>query len=93
MKPIYDKLNYLASSIAPSYTTSGYMAGNVAKLTLGNYVKNQYGIIKTLGYTINEESSWDITSGNELPFLIDVQMSFTPIHNFRPQPGKQFIDQ
>lgn len=93
MKPIYDKLNFLASSIAPSYTTSGYMAGNVAKLTLGNYVKNQYGLIKTLGYTINEESSWDITSGNELPFLIDVQMSFTPIHNFRPQPGKQFIDQ
>lgn len=93
MTPMYSKLNYLASSIAPTYTTSGYMAGNVAKITLGKYIKNQYGIIKSLGYTIPEDSSWDIELNKELPLMIDVQMSFTPIHNFRPQPGKQFINQ
>jgi hypothetical protein len=91
MAPMYSKLNYLASSIAPTYTTSGYMAGNVARITLGKYILNQYGIIKTLGYTIPEDSSWDIELNRELPLMIDVQMSFTPIHNFRPEPGKQFI--
>ena len=91
MVPMYSKLNFLASSIAPTYTTSGYMAGNVARITLGKYILNQYGIIKTLGYTIPEDSSWDIEENRELPLMIDVQMSFTPIHNFRPEPGKQFI--
>jgi len=91
MVPMYSKLNSLASSIAPTYTTSGYMAGNVARITLGKYILNQYGIIKTLGYTIPEDSSWDIEEKRELPLMIDVQMSFTPIHNFRPEPGKQFI--
>lgn len=91
MTPIYDKLNYLASSLAPSYTTSGYMTGNVAKVTLGNYIKNQYGIIKNLSYTFPEEATYD--TAVELPIMIAVQMSFTPIHNFRPQPGKQFINQ
>ena len=91
MVPMYSKLNFLASSIAPTYTTSGYMAGNVARITLGKYILNQYGIIKTLGYTIPEDSSWDIELNRELPLMIDVQMSFTPIHNFRPEPGKQFI--
>lgn len=91
MVPMYSKLNFLASSIAPTYTTSGYMAGNVARITLGKYILNQYGIIKTLGYTIPEDSSWDIEENRELPLMIDVQMSFTPIHNFRPEPSKQFI--
>jgi len=93
MVPMYSKLNFLASSIAPTYTTSGYMAGNVARITLGKYIKGQYGIIKTLGYTIPEDSSWDIEEKTELPLMIDIQMTFTPIHNFRPEPGKQFINQ
>jgi hypothetical protein len=91
MGGIYTKLNYIASSLAPDYTSYGYMAGNIAQITLGKYVRNQYGIIKNLSYSIPEESVWDID--DELPLMIDVQMSFTPIHNFRPQIGKQFINQ
>lgn len=60
---MYDKLNFLASSLAPEYldsTTSGYMAGNIAYLTLGGYVNEQPGIITSLTYDIPEESPWEI---------------------------------
>jgi hypothetical protein len=60
---MYDKLNFLASSLAPEYldsVTSGYMAGNIAYLTLGGYIYEQPGIITQLTYDIPEESPWEI---------------------------------
>jgi hypothetical protein len=68
---MYDKLNFLASSLAPEYldsSYSGYMAGNIAYLTLGGYVYEQPGIITSLTYDIPEESPWEIgidTKGND----------------------------
>tara|TARA_R100001460_G_scaffold266_5_gene1156 strand:- start:1329 stop:4094 length:2766 start_codon:yes stop_codon:yes gene_type:complete len=92
MPAIYSKLNYLASSLAPAYSANGYMAGNIALLTLGEYVYEQYGIITSLSYKIPPESSWELIIGegkglDELPFMIDVSMNFTPIHDFRPEVG------
>ena len=92
MPAIYSKLNYLASSLAPAYSPQGYMAGNIALLTLGEYVYEQYGIITSLDYKIPQESSWELIIGegkglDELPFMIDVSMNFTPIHGFRPEVG------
>lgn len=92
MPAIYSKLNYLASSLAPAYSAQGYMAGNIALLTLGEYVYEQYGIITSLNYKIPPESSWELIIGegkglDELPFMIDVSMNFTPIHGFRPEVG------
>ena len=97
---MYDKLNFLASSLAPEYldsVTSGYMAGNIAYLTLGGYVHEQPGIITSLTYDIPEESPWEIgidVNGNpadpksvrQLPHIIRVtNFQFTPIHTFRPE--------
>lgn len=97
---MYDKLNFLASSLAPEYldsTTSGYMAGNIAYLTLGGYVHEQPGIITQLTYDIPEESPWEIginveggpadpKSVRQLPHIIRVtNFQFTPIHTFRPE--------
>ena len=81
---MYDQLNILASSLAPTYTTYGYMAGNLHKLTVGNYISNQTGIINSLSYEIMDESPWEI-SGRQLPMYIAVGVKFTPIHNFRPE--------
>ena len=83
---MYSHLNQLASSLAPTYTTQGYMAGNIHKLTVGNYINAQYGIINGLTYEIMEESPWDIEKGKQLPMYIKVTgFQFTPIHNFRPE--------
>jgi hypothetical protein len=61
MHGMYQKLNFLASSLAPTYTTAGYMAGNLAKLTLGDYIHEQPGFISSITYDIPEESSWELS--------------------------------
>ena len=83
---MYEQLNSLASSLAPSYTTAGYMAGNLHQLTLGDYFKGTYGIIQSLNYELTTESPWGITIGEQVPFYIKVSnVKFTPIHNYRPE--------
>ena len=98
---MYDKLNFLASSLAPEYLdslTSGYMAGNIAYITLGEYIYDQPGIINSLTFDIPEESPWEIgidDAGNQIeskdnvrqvPHMIKVTgFNFTPIHKFRPE--------
>lgn len=104
LTPMYDKLNFLASSLAPEYldvTSTGYMAGNIAYLTLGDYIVEQPGIINSLDFDISQDSPWETARDENggliyengvygedvrrLPFMITVQMKFTPIHRFRPQ--------
>jgi len=91
---MYDKLNYLASVITPNYSNVGYMRGNIIKLTVGDYLNDVYGILKSITYTIPQESPWDIGRNNDetldeknslqLPHYIQVSnFSFTPIHSFR----------
>jgi len=58
--PMYKKLNYLASSLAPDYSKWGYMRGNLISLTIGGYLYEQTGILKSITYTIPEESPWEI---------------------------------
>ena len=96
---MYDKLNFLASSLAPEYLdslTSGYMAGNLSYITLGDYLNDQPGIITSLTYDIPEDSTWEINRDTsfdqngltgtvrQLPHMIKVSLNFTPIHKFRP---------
>ena len=86
LNAMYVKLNVLAASLAPTYTSAGYMAGNLHRLTIGNYVVGQYGIITGLTYDIMEESPWEITPGTQLPYYIRVSgIKFIPIHNWRPE--------
>ena len=80
----FEKLNKLAASLAPTYSTAGYLAGNLHKLTIGKYISGQYGIITGFTYDIMEESPWDVDT--KLPLYIKVTgVKFTPIHNFRPE--------
>ena len=93
--PMYKKLNYLASTLAPDYTNAGYMRGNLVRLTMGGYLYEQPGFITSLTYDIPQETPWEIainaaggqdTSVKELPHMIKVSsLTFTPIQNFLPQ--------
>ena len=106
--PLYRKLNFLASSLAPSYTTKGYMGGTITEITIGSYLFNQPGIITSMGVGIPKESPWEIGISNNqkfnttdknqnsisdfrdpstqvIPHMLEVNISFTPIHNFRVQ--------
>ena len=93
--PMYQKLNYLASSLAPTYNDNGYMSGTLVRLTVGGYLYSQPGFITSLTYDVPSESPWEIgindegdsdNTVKELPHIIKVSgFNFTPIHTFAPQ--------
>ena len=57
---MHQKLNYLASNLAPDYVGGKYMAGPLVKLTVGGYLYEQYGFIESLTLNIPETSPWEI---------------------------------
>jgi len=91
MKPLYQKLNYLISSLAPDYKDN-LMRGNISELTVGDFILFQPGIITNLDMIIDEDSNWEIAINeleqgsdvdmHELPQLIKCTMTFIPIYNF-----------
>lgn len=86
LRSMYNKLNYLASITAPSYSSAGFMRGNIIQITVGNYIVEQPGLLKQLNYEINLEASWDTDEYIQMPHMIKVgTFSFTPVHNFVPR--------
>ena len=96
--PMYQKLNFLASSLAPDYSDQGYMQGNIAYLTMGGYCYEQPGIITGINISPMKESPYEVnlpsTSGGkdggkktkELAMYVNVTgFTFKPIHNFVPR--------
>jgi hypothetical protein len=101
MKPMWQKLNYLYSNTMPDYSNNK-MRAPYMKLTVGDYMVRQPGIIKSLTYTIDNKSPWEIAiddpevaGGNnlyELPQVMTVQMTFAPIHDFLPRKFPTIFD-
>ena len=91
----YKKLNYLASNLAPYYSSEGYMSGNLVELTMGGWCYELPGFIKSLTLDVPQESTWEIgidddggfdSTVREMPHMVKVSgFSFTPIHTFRPE--------
>jgi hypothetical protein len=89
---MYNQLNILASALTPDYSTNGFMRGSLFKLTLGNYVTDLPGIIKSIKFSVidNEKITWDVDS--QVPKYIEIKsFEFTPIHNFLPRKGQNFF--
>jgi hypothetical protein len=92
LKPMWQKLNYLYSNTMPDYSNN-VMRAPYMKLTLGDYMFRQPGIIKNLTYTIGNDSPWEIAINEpevgsnlyELPHVMTIQMTFAPIHDFLPR--------
>ncbi len=117
MLPLWQKLNYLASSLYPDYSDQGFMRGNLHKLTIGEYFYRTPGILKSMNISVDDNYPWEIkysepetarsfetkdftnttTPGNkdfiqsnsdadmmELPQVVNVSCTFTPILNELP---------
>jgi hypothetical protein len=94
--PLYNKINYLASLTAPDYTNNGYIRGNIVKLTIGDYIDNQPGIIDSLSYNIEDNTMWEINlegdkNIGQFPHVLRAQIGMKLIHNFLPKKGYNFI--
>ena len=88
---MFKRLNYLASTLAPDYSQGGFRRGNLLRLTIGGYLKRTFGFLSSLSFEIPQESPYEIAinkDGNydntvaQLPHIINVNASFTPLHNF-----------
>lgn len=95
--PMFTKLNYLASSLAPDYTSAGFMRGNMVRMTVGGYLHETPGVLTALTYTIPDDTTWEIaidtkgkmdTSVKELPHRIECTLAFTPVEDFIPSRQK-----
>jgi len=58
--PMYRKLNFIASSLAPSYSSNGFMGGNIAELSFGGYIKRLPGIITSFNIKPPSSTTWEI---------------------------------
>ena len=93
LKPMYQKLNYLASTTAPTYDTNqSFMRGTLCNITIGDYLVSQPGFFSAVNYSWEQGYPWEIKlKDNEpvqqLPHLLNCEVEFTPIHKFAPQTG------
>ena len=98
MKPLYRKMVYLASSTAPTYggSSSKFMRGTVAKITVGSYFDQIPGVITSVKYSLVDGTPWEVAMGQPegvetdvqvLPMIMQCSVSFKPIHDFAPQTG------
>ena len=101
LKPIYQKLNYLASTTAPTYS-NGFMRGTFTKFTLGSYFYQLPGFVNSVDISWDNTYPFEIALNSpdpvtgernkdndvqELPMVLNVALSYTPIHTFTPQTG------
>ena len=117
MLPLWQKLNYLASSLYPDYNDQGFMRGNLHKLTIGEYFYRTPGILKSMNISVDDNYPWEIKYSEpetarsfekkdftgttnqgtkdfiesnsdadmmELPQVVNVSCTFTPILNELP---------
>ena len=102
MKPLYQKLNYLISTLTPDYNKQNRMRGNISELTIGDFIKYQPGVITSLDIIVDEDTNWEIAinEGNkdnqgidydmhELPHMLKCNMTFIPIYNFLPRKSAE----
>lgn len=97
LKPLYQKLVYLASTTAPSYQDdNGFMRGTLLNTTIGDYLVNQTGFLSAVNYSWQTDYPWEVKLGGveendvqQLPHILDCTLAFTPIHRFAAEVGQQ----
>lgn len=99
MRPLYEKMLWLASATAPTYASGGqFMRGTITKITVGDYIYELPGVLNSVNYAWNVDYPWEIAVTQpenlgqddfeqELPMIMDCSIDFTPIHTFTPTTG------
>jgi len=59
MRPMYEKLNYLMGNLMPDMS-NGLVRGPLVKMTVGNWIERQPGILNNISYTITQDSPWEV---------------------------------
>lgn len=100
LRPLYRKLNYLIGTTAPSYNENQtFMRGVYAKVTIGDYLVAVPGFFENISIDWSTLYPWEIgvnlaeqpSPVPRVPHVLDVNMTYKPVHNFNPSLGKSFI--
>jgi len=90
---LWEKLNFLAGLVYPSWAPSSGGLGMVApfiELTIGDMYKDTPGFLSQLSLTVQDGTTWEIDD-YKLPKYIQVNCSFTYIGKYLPnQLGKHY---
>jgi hypothetical protein len=95
---MWDQLERLAKTTVPKYDNTYKMKGPLIKFTLGNWFINTPAFIKSLSYTVDNETPWEINLSDtgiyrgenkeynvgELPMIVSVQVSMQIFGEVRP---------
>lgn len=66
LTPVYQKLVYLASTTAPTYSDNGLMRGTVVKLNIGDYLSDTPGFLTSVTYGWESRYPFEIAYGKKL---------------------------
>jgi hypothetical protein len=94
---MWDQLERLAKTTVPKYQADAKMKGPLIKFTLGNWFIETPAFIKSLSYTVDNETPWEINLSDsgiylnpteynvgELPMIVSVQVSMQIFGEVRP---------
>jgi len=92
MEPLYRKLNYLVAQTAPNYKGTR-MRTPYMKITVGDWFNRLPGVLSNISLNWSKDYPWEIKydeGGQDkdmlrLPHVLDVSLSFLPIHKMRPE--------
>ena len=65
LKPLYAKLNLLAGTTAPTYSTNNFMRGNFVAITIGGYLVQEPGVIESVTFDWNTDYTWQTSAYGE----------------------------
>ena len=97
MKPLYQKLNYLAAQTAPQYSSGGRIMTPFMRVTVGDWFNRIPGIVNSVSLGWQKDYTWEIKQDKGaidkdmliLPHALDVSLSFIPIHSFTPNNSQR----
>ena len=94
MKPMYRKLNYLASYTAPTYSDDTLtMEAPFLRITIGDLLVHQPVILTSVYYTfVDSDTTWETNLVKDpmmmqAPFKVEVSVQFNVITDYLPQKG------
>jgi len=92
LRPLYNKLNNLISQVYPDYSDGGIMRAPLVKVTIGDYLYRVPGFLESVNVTADNATPWEInlegdpgTDVLQLPHVVEVSVSFKPIHSILPK--------
>lgn len=92
LQPIYEKLNRLAASTAPSYGDNTFMRGTLTSVTVGDYLKRLKGYVTAVRMSWDKEHPWEVADKiQKLPHILTVNLDFTPIHDFVVENSQNYF--